>query len=697
MRRLTSYLSPESVRMPDDAPVKATAAVVTSPEVADETAHHRLRRRMLSGSALMLLSSVFVGCLNLIYNFAIAHRLGADQYGHASVVYTLLMLLSSITLSFQLLCSKFVARSDSNAEKIAIYHLLHRWSWFCSVWVGLLLGLASGTISGYLNLPSPRLIWLLGLAIVFYVPLGARRGFMQGTYAFRRLAVNFALEVTAKLLGALALMTPFAVEGVVMAIAASVVVAYFAGVPNQQSIHEKPGTALRPGVGEGVQAVTFFIGTVIINNVDIVLVKHFFDATQAGVYAAIALVGRVVYMLSWSVVSSMFPFSAGIRSGEKGGYTVLTTALALVAVIASLFTLGAWLAPRALWQLLLGHGFPVAQYSSLLVLYALTTGIYVLAAVLMAYEISQKIGRVSWLQLAFSGMIVGGIYLFHSTLQTVITVQLIVMLGLLFAVFVPFVRAQGERRAASRAFVYPRPLRKIRRIPEDEVIAQFLQGEFYQNEFRRYRDSFGAVVSRPDLKDPYENALRRALLFRRRGLLWRQLPTDTEWWEVELSAEDLRRVRVFARRQWLRYGAPGFSFPATVERIRDRIAFNPRDTFIAKLRSLSEEIEQDVEYSSVLLITIDEFTPMTILEGNHRMTAAALVSPETAHQRFRFVCGFSRRMAECCWYRTDVSTLWKYAVNTVAYYLVHRNKFKAAILEAEARAASVVPPGVNAA
>ena len=680
--------------MPNDVPGKA--AWVTGAEAEDDTAAHlRLRERMLSGSAVMLLSSVFVGCMNLVYNFAVAHKLGADQYGHASVVYTLLMLLSSITLSFQLLCSKFVARSDSSVEKIAIYHLLHRWSWICGVLVGALLALASGAISGYLNLPSSRLIWLLGAAIVFYIPLGTRRGFMQGTYAFRRLAVNFALEVTVKLVGALALMTPLAVPGVVIAIAASVMVAYFAAIPNQQSIPQSPGATLRSGVGEGVQAATFFIGQVIINNVDIVLVKHFFDATQAGVYAAIALVGRVVYMLSWSVVSSMFPFSAGIRPDDRGGHTVLTTALALVAIIATLFTLGAWLAPRALWQLLLGHGFPVAHYSSLLVLYALTTGIYVLAAVLMAYEISQKIGRVSWLQLAFSGMIVGGIYLFHSTLQTVITVQLVVMLGLLFVVSVPFVRAQ-ENRIPAVALTDPPQLRKIRLITEDEVIAQFLQGEFYQNEFRRYRDAFDGLVNRPDLNDAYENALRRALLFRRRGLLWRQLPPETEWWEVELSAEDLRRVRVFARRQWLRYGAPGFSFLATVEKIRDRIASHSRDPFIAKLRSLSEEIEQDVEYSSVLLITIDEFTPITILEGNHRMTAAALVSPETAHQRFRFVCGFSRRMAECCWYRTDVSTLWKYAVNTVAYYLVHRQKFNAAVLEGEARLASVVPPGVNA-
>ena len=79
----------------------------------------------------------------------------------------------------------------------------------------------------------------------------------------------------------------------------------------------RPHLPLPAALGEGVQASLFFAGLVIINNLDIILVKHFFAATEAGVYAAVALVGRVVYVLSWSVVSSMFPFSAGIRAKER--------------------------------------------------------------------------------------------------------------------------------------------------------------------------------------------------------------------------------------------------------------------------------------------------------------------------------------------------------------------------------------------
>jgi hypothetical protein len=163
-----------------------------------------------------------------------------------------------------------------------------------------------------------------------------------------------------------------------------------------------------------------------------------------------------------------------------------------------------------------------------------------------------------------------------------------------------------------------------------------------------------------------------------------------------MTAEDVLRTRVFPRNQWLRYGAPGFFLPDTVERIRGRILANSRDPFVLKLRSLSIEMAQNIEYSSVILITIDETTPLTIIEGNHRMTAAALVSPESLHCRFRFLCGFSRHMAECCWYQTNVSSLWRYAKNTVAYYFIHRRMLIEEILEAQKSAAPSNHPGASA-
>ena len=664
--------------MPDESPAIVASKTASDISADGEARHMRtLRARVLSGSMIMLVSSGFVGAMNLLYNLAIAHTLGADRFGHASAVYTVLMLLSSVTLSFQLLCSKYVAKNDSAGEQIGIYRFLHRRAWIYGIGVSAVLFLSSGLISGYLNLPTSKYVMMLAAATLFYVPLGVRRGLMQGRYDFRPLALNFVLEVVVKLGGAVLLIfAGFGVSGVVAAIVASVVVAYLLASPRREgAIHSE---ALLPAaMGEGIQASVFFVGQVIINNLDIILVKHFFSATQAGVYAAIALVGRVVYMLSWSVVSGMFPFSAGVRSEERDGRAVLGTALLLVVLISALFTLGIWLAPPGLWHIVLGAGFPLgghSTYTTLLVLYAATTGIYSLSVVLMSYEISRKIGNVSWLQLGFSAAIIAGIYLFHQTLHNVIMVQAVLMTALLAVVAVPFLRTQfASRERPVSAGRVQSGVRKIRPVREAEAIAEFLKNEFYQPDFDRYREPFRGVVTNPDLNNERDNALRKALLYRRRGRLWRELPPDTEWWEITLDTGDLQRIRVFPRSQWRRHADDSYQLLDTAERIGARIESRSSNAFLAKLHSMSTDFADAPEHSAVLLIGIDESSPLTIIEGNHRMTAAALVSPEQVPRQFRFLCGFSPRMMDCCWYQTDLATLWHYAKNSVTYIFEDRH------------------------
>jgi O-antigen/teichoic acid export membrane protein len=634
-----------------------------------------LRARLLSGSMIMLVSSGVVGATNLIYNISIARFLGAAEFGDATAIYTLLMLLSSITLAFQLVCSKFVARNQDIGDKVAVYRRLHRRSWKVGIVIGLLIVAASAAISSYLNLPTRIWVVLLGIGTAFYIPLGVRRGLMQGAYDFRHLAENFVLEVLVKLVGALLMLRyGLGVTGVITAVVASIVFAYFTGRPGS-AFRVAARTGLPVSWDEGMQAIVFFVGQVTINNLDILLVKHFFPEALAGMYAAVALVGRVVYMLSWSIVSSMFPVSAG-SSHEKGGRAVMSTALLLVVLVASVFTMAVWLAPNSLWIAVLGKGFMVqaqGSFSGLLVRYAALTGIYSLSVVLMTYEMSRRIGNASWLQLAFSGAIAMGIYFFHSTLHEVITVQLVLMILLLLVVSIPFLRWQRSHAVEAAATVGGSALTRLRRAHEDEVIAEFLKAEFYQPEFDPYRERFSAVVYHPDLNSERENEIRRALLYRRRGRLWRELPRDTEWWRVELQQEDLARIRAFPRKQWRGLADGSFYITDMIDRIRAKVHSPKPSSFATKMRSVRADLQENLVPNSVLLIGVDDESPLTIIEGNHRMAAALLASPENVHQRFRFYCGLSPRMTQCCWYQTDFTTLSRYAKNIVRYMFHDRD------------------------
>jgi O-antigen/teichoic acid export membrane protein len=114
---------------------------------------------MLRGSAILLFSTGLVSATNLFYNIAIARGLGAAGFGHATAIYTLLMLLSAVTLAYQLVCSKLVAKSEVLEDKVAIYGDLLRRSWQTGLLLGTAIAFGSGVIPSWIwhsHLCTPR-------------------------------------------------------------------------------------------------------------------------------------------------------------------------------------------------------------------------------------------------------------------------------------------------------------------------------------------------------------------------------------------------------------------------------------------------------------------------------------------------------------------------------------------------------------
>lgn len=238
------------------------------------------------------------------------------------------------------------------------------------------------------------LIVLLAVGTAFYVPLGSRRGYLQGAYGFRRLATNLVLEGGVRLGGSLVLiLCGLGVRGVIAANSAAVAAAYLAIVPEAATRIPNP-IGLPYALREIAQAIVFFSGQVLINNCDIVLVKHYFFTETAGLYAAVAMVGRVVYALSSAVVNSMFPLVAATSEEERRGLKVIATSLLLVLTIGAGVALGLRFAPAGIWTVFFGTKFQIAGEYDLpyfLAFYAITTVIYSLSAVIITYEMSYKI------------------------------------------------------------------------------------------------------------------------------------------------------------------------------------------------------------------------------------------------------------------------------------------------------------------
>jgi O-antigen/teichoic acid export membrane protein len=627
-----------------------------------------LQARIVSGSVVLLSGSGLTTAINLAYNIAVARFLGPKGFGQATVVYTILTLISAVTLSFQIISAKTVAQQSSPEEKAAVYRGFHRAAWGCGILAALILLSFQRAIANYLGLSDPALVALLAIGAAFYVPLGCRRGYIQGIYGFRRLAGNLVVEGIFRLGGSVLLvLLGLGVEGVIAANAAAVVVAYLTAAPRLAGRVANPlrfSYALR----ETSQAMVFFAGLVLINNCDIVLVKHFFSANEAGLYAAVAMVGRVIFAFSSAVVNSMFPLVAGTRHEDRRDLKVIATSLLLVLVIGSALAIGLGVAPAGIWTTFFGSGFQIAgKYNLpyLLALYAITTIVFSLSVVIITFEMSYKIANTSWIQLAFSGVVIAAICRFHSSLRQVILVQLVLMVALLICVALPFLMdslANPKELLLAGSFG---PARLIRDVSEDEVIAEFLKSDFNSPAFREYQESLREVVNTPDLDNAGDNAKRRALLFIRHLALWKEIPTGTSWYEMEISEADLGQIRAFPRAQWRKLARGNFSITEIAQAMRTR-QHTVDAPFLSKIAAIGDQLlQEDPGFSAVILIGLNESEPLTVLDGNHRLVAAMLASPGSL-KKLRFLCGLSPRMTQCCWYTTNPLTLFRYGRNMLA-------------------------------
>lgn len=645
-----------------------------------------LQSRIVSGSMVLLSGSGLTTGINLAYNIVIAQFLGPKGYGHATVVYTLLTVLSAVTLSFQIISTKLVAQQTSPEAMSAVYRGFHRSAWGCGIAIALVLLFFRQSVSDYLNLPDSGLVALLAIGAAFYVPLGSRRGFIQGTLGFRRLAANLVLEGAVRLGGSfLLILTGLGVRGVIAANVAAIAVAYFVSIPKLADAVRNP-LAASYAIRETSHALIFFAGQVLINNCDIVLVKHFFPAQMAGLYAAVAMVGRVIFAFSSAVVNTTFPLVAGTSNEERKDLKVIATSLLLVLGIGSVLAFSLCVTPAWMWTALFGSGFQIPgehTLPSLLALYALATVIYSLSAVIITFEMSYKIANTSWVQLAFSGVLIAGICRFHSSLHQVILVQLYLMVALLVFVAIPFLVDSLTNPTDLLTVGNSWPIRLLRNVSEDEVVAEFLKSDFSSDAFKDYHESMRDIVIKPDFEDAGENAKRRALLYLRHLALWKEIPVGTQWYEVEINELDLDHIRVFPRAQWRKLARGTFSITEVVENLRARrdLAEAP---FLSKISSIGNQLSllDEPDFGAVILIGLDENKPLAILDGNHRLVAAILANPRRL-QKLKFICGLSPRMKECCWYNTNILTLCRYATNVMTQALRDPKAELVRLLESE--------------
>src|SRR5215472_5495127 len=121
--------------------------------------------KILNGSIILLIGSVCVSLANFGYNIGVARLLGPSDFSHAAAAVTILMLISALTLSFQLVCTKLVAKAATDESKASVYQHLMKRAWVIGIGLGVFMLLTSSVLTAYLRLSSPWIMILLAIGL----------------------------------------------------------------------------------------------------------------------------------------------------------------------------------------------------------------------------------------------------------------------------------------------------------------------------------------------------------------------------------------------------------------------------------------------------------------------------------------------------------------------------------------------------
>jgi O-antigen/teichoic acid export membrane protein len=250
------------------------------------------------------------------------------------------------------------------------------------------------------------------------------------------MAVTYLVEMGVRLgLGTSLVLLGFGVDGATAALSLSLVAAWgtVALVGRQRAGRSAAGVADMSGVRTYAAFVSvLLIGQIFINNGDVLISKIFLPPYDAGLYSAVALVGRAVFFLSWSVAIVVFPVVARRHAKGQAKQHILTGGVLAVLGMGAVCAVGALFLGGPVLGIVLGPAY--ADLSVQLAVYAAATTMFAVANLIASHHLATHRIRESWVVLAGAGIQTTLLLVWHQSMAQLIAAQCVAMSLLLIAV-----------------------------------------------------------------------------------------------------------------------------------------------------------------------------------------------------------------------------------------------------------------------
>lgn len=391
-------------------------------------------RSFFAGGLFLYLGSMIVNVSNYLFHLILGRSLGPAGYGIVVSLISLLTVLSVPASAISTIATKFASDEQAKNNLGAVREFLKRLSQYLLI-IGLLVFLAlivfAPYLANYLNI-NTSYVRIIAILILFVFLVALNRGLMQGLKLFRSFAVNTMIEPLAKIGIFLALFyLGLQITGAIWALIGSTIIAYALSFLPLKSIFKiaKKTITLRKIWHYSFYTFLVFVFLALVSYLDVLLVKHYFPQEQAGLYAALSTIGKIVLYVSMPIVTVMFPFISEAQAKGKKHFPLLVQTFLIVGGLSLLVLIIYKFAPSLVVGLLFGQEF-LAITPYLLIMGA-AYAFLALDYVFIYYYLSLKDTSFLWFLIICVAIFITMIIMFHQTIPQIIY-SLITSFALLF-------------------------------------------------------------------------------------------------------------------------------------------------------------------------------------------------------------------------------------------------------------------------
>lgn len=406
-----------------------------------------IKHPLIFGSGVLVIGNLFANFINLLFYFLLIHSVTATDYGIFASMMSLITYPALIGSAINPLVVRFAA--DYFAKKNfallrGLYIQIKKLLLTICIIIFFVFLIFVQVISKFLHIDNIPLLIITDF-IIFVGLIGViNMAFLQARLSFGiQVIINLSNSLLKLIIGAILILLGYSVTGAAIAVLTAGIFGYLISFLPLKFVFNKgiasPTIPKKELFLYGFPAtVTLFALTSFISS-DIILVKHFFDPHQAGLYAGLSLIGRIIFFVSAPIATVMFPTIVQKHSKNEDYTNTFKLSLAFVVIPSLTLTIFYSLFPHfsILFFLKRQEYLAVSPY---LVPFSIFITLYSVLSILSNFYLAIKKTKI------FIPLIIGAIaqivliYFIHQNFMQIILISLLcmVLLDIALLLYYPY-------------------------------------------------------------------------------------------------------------------------------------------------------------------------------------------------------------------------------------------------------------------